>query len=83
MKLINFPIETINYFLDRHTFSVPLETSLGLNQDWGRVTVKIKLTGVRPMISVGEWKDFIEYTMYIEDIDSDFGKQVLRILFSK
>lgn len=82
MKLINFPIETINYFLDRHTFSLPLETALGLNQDWGRVTVKIKLTGVRPMISVGEWKDFIEYTMYVEDIDTDFGKQVLGILFS-
>ena len=82
MELINFPIERINHFLDRHTFSVALETALGLNQDWGRITVKIKLTGVRPMISVGEWKDFIEYTMYIEDIDSDFGKQVLRILFS-
>jgi hypothetical protein len=25
------------------------------------------------MISIGEWKDFIEYTIFLEDVDSDFA----------
>lgn len=81
MELINLPIEKLNHFLERHTFYVPLNNAFGLSQDWGRITVKIKLTGIKPMISVGEWKDFIEYTIYVEDVDTDFGKQVLNVLF--
>jgi hypothetical protein len=34
------------------------------------------------MISVGEWKDFIEYTLFLEDIDSDFGRGIFGYQFA-
>ena len=69
MKTIDFPIEKLNEFLNDHSFVIQNPFGDGLNQEIN-VTVKIKLTGVKPMIRIGEWKDFIEYTLFLEDIDS-------------
>ena len=48
----------------------------------GNVTIKVKLTGIKPMISVGDWKDFIEYTIIIEDIDDSYLKGIFGHLFA-
>jgi hypothetical protein len=80
MSLIDFPIERINKFLESHSFEIQNPLGSGLNRPIS-LTVKLKLTGVKPMISVGEWKDFIEYTLYLEDIDYEFGHMVLNQMF--
>jgi hypothetical protein len=33
------------------------------------------------MISVGEWKDFIEYTLFLEDVDNEFGRMMFGFQF--
>ena len=73
MAPIDFPIERLNKFLKDHSFVIQDPFGDGLN-DKMNLTVKVQLTGVKPMISVGEWKDFIEYTLFLEDIDSQFGR---------
>jgi hypothetical protein len=75
MKTIDFPIEKLNEFLKDHSFVIQNPFGDGLNEEMN-VTVKVKLTGVKPMISIGEWKDYIEYTLFLEDIDSEFGRGV-------
>lgn len=73
MAVIDFPIERLNEFLKDHSFVIQDPFGDGLNEKMN-LTVKVQLTGVKPMISVGEWKDFIEYTLFLEDIDSQFGR---------
>lgn len=73
MTPIDFPIERINRFLEDHTFVVPNPFGDGLNEQIN-LTVKVQLTGVKPMISIGDWKDFIEYTLFLEDIDNSFAR---------
>ena len=73
MTPIDFPIERLNEFLRDHSFVVQNPFGDGMNEKMN-LTVKVQLTGVKPMISVGEWKDFIEYTLFLEDIDSNFGR---------
>jgi len=73
MTPIDFPIERLNEFLRDHSFIVQDPFGDGMNEKMN-LTVKVQLTGVKPMISVGEWKDFIEYTLFLEDIDSNFGR---------
>jgi hypothetical protein len=73
MTPIDFPIERLNEFLKDHSFIVQDPFGDGMNEKMN-LTVKVQLTGVKPMISVGEWKDFIEYTLFLEDIDSNFGR---------
>ena len=75
MNIIDFPIERINEFLSDHSFVVtkPLGENIEIG---GNVTIKVKLTGIKPMISVGDWKDFIEYTIIIEDIDDSLAYEL-------
>jgi hypothetical protein len=73
MSVIDFPLERLNEFLKDHSFVIQDPFGDGLNEKMN-LTVKVQLTGVKPMISVGEWKDFIEYTLFLEDIDSRFGR---------
>jgi hypothetical protein len=81
MNIIDFPIERLNEFLSNHSFVVT--KPLGENVDIdGNITVKVKLTGIKPMISVGEWKDFIEYTIIIEDIDDSHLKSIYGYVFA-
>jgi hypothetical protein len=64
MNQIDFPIERINQFFDNHIFEVYLQPTH--DEDFTIPTnVKIKLTGVKDYISVGDWKPHIEYTIYI------------------
>jgi hypothetical protein len=60
MKMIDFPIERINKFLNDHIFEIPTMYGESL-----KTNVKVKLTGVKDYISVGEKYPHIEYTMYI------------------
>ena len=73
MSAIDFPLERLNEFLKDHSFVIQDPFGDGLNLKMN-LTVKVQLTGVKPMISIGEWKDFIEYTLFLEDIDSKFGR---------
>jgi len=81
MSIIDFPIERINEFLSDHSFVVtkPLGENVEIG---GNVTIKVKLTGIKPMISIGDWKDFIEYTIIIEDIDDSYLKGIFGHLFA-
>lgn len=81
MSIIDFPIERINEFLSNHSFVVtkPLGENVEIG---GNVTIKVKLTGIKPMISIGDWKDFIEYTIIIEDIDDSYLKGIFGHLFA-
>ena len=75
MSVIDFPLERLNEFLKDHSFVIQDPFGDGLNEKMN-LTVKVQLTGVKPMISIGEWKDFIEYTLFLEDIDSEFGRGI-------
>jgi len=75
MAALDFPLERLNYFLDRHTFVIQNPFGDGLGEDIN-VTVKIELTGIKPMILIGDWKDFIEYTLTLVDIDSQFARGI-------
>jgi hypothetical protein len=64
MNDIDFPIERINEFLDTHTFEVFLQPTH--DEDYRIPTnVKVKLTGVKEYISIGDKKPFVQYTIYI------------------
>lgn len=80
MNSLTFTLERINEFLKDHSFEIENPFGYGLNTKIN-LTVKVKLTGIKPMISIGEWRDFIEYTIFLEDIDSPFGKELLKIRF--
>ena len=81
MSVIDFPIERINEFLSNHSFVVTKPFGEGVEID-GHLTVKVKLTGIKPMISVGDWKDFIEYTIIIEGIDDSYLKGIFAYMFA-
>lgn len=61
MESINFPIERINKFLETHNFTIK---SPYYNEEV--INYKLKLTGIRKLIVIGEWEDVIEYTLYLE-----------------
>jgi hypothetical protein len=64
MNMIDFPIERINQFLDTHTFEVYLQPTH--DEDYRIPTnVKVKLTGVKEYISIGDKTPHVEYTLYI------------------
>ena len=64
MNEIDFPIERINKFFDSHVFEVYTQPTH--DQDFTLPTnVKVKLTGVKEYLSVGEKTPHIQYTMYI------------------
>lgn len=64
MNPINFPIERINQFFSDHIFEVYLQPTH--DEDYSVPTnVKVKLTGVKDYISIGDKKPHVEYTLYI------------------
>jgi hypothetical protein len=64
MNQIDFPIERINQFFANHIFEVYLQPTH--DEDFSLPTnVKVKLTGVKGYISVGNEKPHVEYTIYI------------------
>jgi|688.fasta_scaffold353714_1 hypothetical protein len=80
MKLLDIPIERINSFLKNHSFVV--ENPFGDGFGTINLTLKVQLTGIKEMISVGERKDFIQYTIFLEDIDNDLGRKVINNQFN-
>ena len=67
-NMLDFPIERINRFFDNHIFEVYLQPTH--DEDYSiRTNVKVKLTGVKGYISVGDKKPHIEYTIYILPTD--------------
>lgn len=80
MKAIDFPIDRINQFLENHSFEIKNPFGSGMNNTIN-LTVKVKLTGIKQMISVGEWKDFIEYTLFLEDVDNSFAHKIFNTQF--
>ena len=81
MSIIDFPIERINEFLNDHSFVVTKPLGENIEVD-GYLTVKIKLTGIKPMISVGEWNNFIEYTLILEEVNDNHLKSILGYMFA-
>lgn len=81
MDIINFPIERLNEFLTNHEFVIANPFGEGVPYP-GNVTVKVKLTGMKPMISIGEWKNFVEYTLYVESVDDKMLGQVFGYVFA-
>jgi hypothetical protein len=81
MAPIDFPIERLNEFFRDHSFEIQNPFGDGINEKMN-LTVKVQLTGIKPMISFGEWKDFIEYTLYLEDIDSEYGRKLFGFQFT-
>lgn len=64
MNDIDFPIDRINQFFETHTFEVFLQPTH--YEDFSIPTnVKVKLTGVKEYISIGDKKPFVQYTIYI------------------
>jgi hypothetical protein len=64
MNEIDFPIERLNKFFSNHIFEVYLQPTH--DKDYSIPTnVKIKLTGVKEYISMGNKKPFVQYTIYI------------------
>jgi hypothetical protein len=64
MNIIDFPIERINKFFANHIFEVYLQPTH--DEDFTIPTnVKVKLTGVKDYISIGDKKPHVEYTLYI------------------
>lgn len=62
--MIDFPIERINQFFANHIFEVYLQPMH--DEDFTIPTnVKVKLTGVKDYISIGDKKPHVEYTLYI------------------
>jgi hypothetical protein len=80
MNSLTFTLERINEFLKDHSFVIENPFGDGLNTKINLI-VKVKLTGVKPMISIGDWKDFIEYTLFLEETDSPFSKELLKMMF--
>lgn len=77
MESINFPIERINKFLETHNFTVksPYYSEEVINY-------KVKLTGIRKLIVVGDWQDVIEYTLYLESAGR-ISTDILNIIFER
>jgi hypothetical protein len=77
MESINFPIERINKFLGTHNFTIksPYYSEEEINY-------KIKLTGIRKLIVIGEWEDVIEYTLYLESAGR-ISSDILNYIFER
>ena len=82
MSVIDFPIEKINEFLKKYSFEVgaPLGSNID-NNEKTMATIKIKLTGVREMFLTGTKKDFIEYTIYLEDVNNEIADKIYNLIF--
>ncbi len=80
MNIIDFPIERINEFLSDHSFVVT--KPFGENVTDGNLVVKVKLTGIKPMITFGDWKNHIEYTLVLEEVDDPFLQSILNYVFA-
>jgi hypothetical protein len=64
MNIIDFPIERINQFFETHTFEVFLQPTH--DEDYSIPTnVKVKLTGVKDYLTMGDKYPHVQYTITI------------------
>lgn len=74
MEKNDLPIKRLNEFLENYLFDVDfiLESKL---------SVKAQITGIKQMISGGDWKDLIQYTIFLEKSNSELLTEVLNFKF--
>lgn len=74
MEKNDLPIKRLNEFLENYLFDVEfiLESKL---------SVKVQITGIKQMISGGDWKDLIQYTIFLEKSNSELLTEVLNFKF--
>lgn len=74
MEKNDLPIKRLNEFLENYLFDVEfiLESKL---------SVKAQITGIKQMISGGDWKDLIQYTIFLEKSNSELLTEVLNFKF--
>lgn len=66
-------IDRLNKFLDNHTFSVATH--------YGPTNIKLKITGKKNYINVGESKPYLQYTLYIMPSD-EYAEKVYGLFFN-
>lgn len=74
MEKNDLPIKRLNEFLENYLFDVEyiLESEL---------SVKVQITGIKQMISGGDWKDLIQYTIFLEKSNMEVVTKFLNIIF--
>jgi hypothetical protein len=84
MNNLEFPIERLNQFLDNHTFEVFTQPTHDENHSV-KTDVKVKITGVKNYISVGDDKPHVEYTLTIlpTNEESDMWNKMWGRLYGK
>lgn len=85
MSLVNFPIARLNKFFENHIFVVHRNPpSLDYDYDFP-TNIKIKITGVKEYVRVGEKTPHLEYTIYILPTNekSDYLNGILSKLYGK
>jgi len=65
MKDLDFPIERLNSFFDKHIFEVYGLDENGIDASNIPLNIKIQITGIKEYISLGKETPFIEYTLYV------------------
>jgi hypothetical protein len=75
---IEIPIERVNIFLKKHTFIITEMSGLPIKNL--NIKFKIEITNVESYISVGDWKDFVEYSLIILPTD-DKTENILKLVF--
>ena len=84
IHMIDFPIERINRFFDNHIFEVYIQPTH--DEDFTVPTnVKVKLTGVKNYISMGDDLPHVQYTIYIlpTNEESDFINRMWGDLYGR
>lgn len=69
-------IDTINKYLNKETFVVPLFRGV----DDITISAKIELTGEKQLITLGEWENYITYTMHILKDDNNIIELVSHMM---
>lgn len=67
-------IEKINRFLSNQTFECSSSLAGGMDMPLFNFEYRFTITGIRKMISVGEWYDFARVYVEIIDIENQFKK---------
>jgi hypothetical protein len=79
--MINDPIvQRLNKFLDTHVFTIPLLDEVDDPDNF--IDIKLKITGEKKLISVGEWKDYYTYTIIVLPTKSRIANLIFKDLLS-
>lgn len=73
-------IEKVNKYLNTRIFEMPVFYGLPSDQNFN-INIKIRITGQKNMISVGDWKEFYTYEVTILP-SSEFMNNIIPNLFN-